>query len=181
MTAASLILVSGAPGAGKTTLARRLAGELGLPLLSKDDVKEDLAAVLPADGLERSRELGRAAVTVLYGMAARLSAAGVPLILESAFHAGVSENDLRPLTTGVHAVSLHCEVDTETAGRRHRARHGRRHPVHHDAARHVDVTDARWEPPALGIPSLRIDCRHGYRPGWAEIVRFTGHAPAASA
>ena len=57
------VLVAGWPGSGKTTLAAALATELGLPLLSKDEIKEALM-----DGLGRpetvaqSRQLGRAAV-----------------------------------------------------------------------------------------------------------------------
>ncbi|WP_432742661.1 hypothetical protein H7827_03730 [Streptomyces sp. JH002] len=37
------VLVNGLPGAGKTILAREPAGYLGLPLFSKDTVKETLA------------------------------------------------------------------------------------------------------------------------------------------
>jgi adenylate kinase family enzyme len=39
MTRRSIVLVSGAPGAGKTTLAGPLARLLGLPLIAKDDIK----------------------------------------------------------------------------------------------------------------------------------------------
>jgi adenylate kinase family enzyme len=39
---ARLVIVSGAPGAGKTTLARRLAAELAMPLIVRDDIKEAL-------------------------------------------------------------------------------------------------------------------------------------------
>ena len=35
-----LILVTGLPCSGKTTLAVRMADELGLPLVTKDDIKE---------------------------------------------------------------------------------------------------------------------------------------------
>jgi hypothetical protein len=37
-----VVLVSGAPGAGKSTLARPLAAELGYALLTKDQIKETL-------------------------------------------------------------------------------------------------------------------------------------------
>ncbi|MBO0913219.1 AAA family ATPase [Streptomyces laculatispora] len=40
------MLVNGLPGAGKTTLARSLAAEMGLPLFSKDAIKETLADTL---------------------------------------------------------------------------------------------------------------------------------------
>ena len=38
--AGKIILVTGIPGTGKTTLARQLAEALEMPLATKDDIKE---------------------------------------------------------------------------------------------------------------------------------------------
>ena len=52
------VLVTGRPGSGKTTLARKLAGLLRMPLVSRDEVKEGYVNTfgvrhgrLPADTL----------------------------------------------------------------------------------------------------------------------------------
>ena len=60
--AGCFVLVAGWPAAGKSTLARALAAELGLPLLAKDEIKEALMDGLgyPAT-VAQSRRLGRAA------------------------------------------------------------------------------------------------------------------------
>lgn len=68
----TLVLVSGAPGAGKSTLAPPLATHLGLPLLSKDVIKEALFDTLGSvddDPLTSSRRLGAAAMTLLWHLA----------------------------------------------------------------------------------------------------------------
>jgi predicted kinase len=62
-----VVLVSGAPGAGKTTVAVPLAAALGLPLLSKDQIKETIFDALDfTDGdLEASRRASAAAMQLL--------------------------------------------------------------------------------------------------------------------
>ena len=48
-----LIIVNGLPGTGKTTLARRLAADLGLPTFSRDGLYETLYDALEGSLLGR--------------------------------------------------------------------------------------------------------------------------------
>jgi len=65
-----LVYVSGAPGAGKSSLAAPLAAELGFALITKDRIKETLHDALgaPEPDLAWSRRLGAAAMELLWAL-----------------------------------------------------------------------------------------------------------------
>ncbi len=78
-----LLIILGAPGVGKTTLARRLAELLGLPLLVRDDVKEILFDTLGWSDREWSRKLGYASWLIMRYMTGQFLGAGQSVIVES--------------------------------------------------------------------------------------------------
>ena len=92
MPAPLLVVVTGNPGVGKSTLARRLADELRLPLLAKDAIKERLGDVLgpPADRAA-SQALGRATMLVLFDVVDELLRGGQSVIVESNFYGDAAE------------------------------------------------------------------------------------------
>jgi predicted kinase len=67
----TLIVVSGAPGTGKSTVAAAVAAALRWPLLSLDPVKEALADVLGLGDEDWSDRVGDAAAEVVFRLSAR--------------------------------------------------------------------------------------------------------------
>jgi predicted kinase len=110
------VLVGGWPGAGKSTLARALAPELGLAYLSKDEVEEALMDRLGAPAtVEESRELGAAAVRIVLR-----AARGCPgAVIDSTWYPASSAL-VRELPGPL--VEVRCRVDLDVARRRYRSR-----------------------------------------------------------
>lgn len=132
VTVPAVVYVSGAPGAGKSTVAVPLAEQLGLPLLSKDIVKEQLFDSLPRcsdDPMIWSRVLGGAAMELLWTLARQAST----VVLEANFrpHSDLERSRLEGLRRPL--VEVHCSCPAELAASRFadRARSpSRREEVH---------------------------------------------------
>lgn len=125
-----VVMVSGAPGAGKTTLALPLAEALALPLLSKDVIKERLADVLGqrAEPEVWTKALGSASMELIWTLAA-LSPA---VVLEANFRPK-NPYERRMLSgLGGQLVEVYCRCPPEEASRRYSARSviGNRHAIH---------------------------------------------------
>lgn len=180
-----LVIVSGAPGSGKTTLALRLGDDLALAVLSKDAIKEALYDTMGAPTPERSQELGRGAYAVLYAVVLALLRARVSVVLEGNFARGRSEAGLRSLTAMASAILVHCQAPAEVIIRRYRERAmaGGRHAGHHDAAALArlltELETGAYEPVGLDVPTLRVDTSSDYVPGLEVITAFARSAPVA--
>ncbi|HEV8671316.1 MAG TPA: AAA family ATPase [Candidatus Limnocylindria bacterium] len=167
-----LVIVGGAPATGKTTLALALGASLALPVITKDDIKEALAAPFETGDRAWSRQLGVAAYSVLFTVAERVLAGGQGLILESNFRCGISEAPLRALAAVAPAVVIVCR--TPDARRRFAERAARgRHRVHIDGAVLDDwAGDDSAHQIDIDTPRLVVDTTNGYVPDLGRIVAF---------
>lgn len=160
-----VVVVTGPPASGKTGPAKRLAEQLRVPFLGKDDLKETLYDTL-GHGDDVEDALERAAHALLCRIAAVQLDAGVSVLLESDFNADTGPDEILRLVEDrdVRLVQVHMEGDTEVLVERflERVREGERHPGHEDDE--ADAADLRakleagyWAPLELPGELYRFD------------------------
>jgi predicted kinase len=137
-TVPRLIIVTGRPAAGKTTLARWLAHELQIPFISKDSIREVLFERLGWKDRAWAQMLGRASVDLMLYFAQMQLEVGRSLILDNTFDPALSTPGFQALKTQYHAetIQIVCNTDEETLFQRFKSRatSDDRHPGHGDEA-----------------------------------------------
>ena len=158
-----LVVVTGAPASGKTTIAEELARRLRIPLVSKDTFKERLYETLGSED-ELEARIERAALALLYSVAAAQLEAGVSVVVESDFDANADPEPLRRMAAGHDArlVQVACRRERGRLVERFvgRIEEGKRHPGHGDEPEDVHEVEAKldagsWNP--LDLPGELIE------------------------
>lgn len=131
----SILIVSGAPASGKSTLAGALAEVFGYPLLSKDTLKESLFDSLgthlgknAGSSAELSRLLSQAAMDLLWSLAPYCP----KIILEANFRPKSPHERERFAALEGRKLEVYCHCTPEEAARRfqERATRAEHHPAH---------------------------------------------------
>jgi predicted kinase len=160
-----LVVVTGPPASGKSSLARDLARALEIPFLSKDEFKERLYEVFGSDDAVEER-VERAALAILFSVAAGELDAGVSVMVESNFDA---ETDVEPFLEldrerDLRLVQIHCGGPTDRLVEHfaERAAAGKRHPGHEDDPEDAEevrrkLEAGHWDPLDLPGELIAVD------------------------
>ena len=161
----ALVIVSGAPGTGKTTLAMRLASSLRIPYLGKDFIKESLFDSLGVRDREWSMKLGIASIELLFKLIESHLEVGQSLVAESNFRRDYDVPRFNGLSEkyDLKIVEIHCATETQVLRTRleRRDRLGDRH-AGHETANMLDeidrlIADGTFGPLAVSDAVLQVD------------------------
>ena len=171
-----LVIVCGPPAVGKTILATALGEQLGMPVISKDLVKEAMM-----DHLGGAPAVGAAAFAVEFAIARELLKSEIGVILEGAFFRDQVEiTELAALGDPI-VLNLSCSLDV--LEQRYIERHWLRHPSHRGLEAVPDLRD-RIEAGSYGVPELHgsalsVVTTRGFEPPEEEVVRWVREQIAA--
>ena len=180
MNKPTLVLISGAPGTGKTVLARRLAEALPIVVLEKDAIKETLFDTVGEGDREWSRKLGNASFVLLRMLVQLEIKAGQSVVAEAAFwhEYEVPWLDRMKEKYDFDTLELHCHADAEIVVQRfaRRADSDDRHRGHHSGmsrdalAGEIRNQFERYGPVTTGEGLVRIDTTNFATVDYAAIV-----------
>ena len=161
----SLVIVTGPPASGKTTLGRALARKLSMPFLYKDGIKETLFDTLGWSDRAWSRKLGVATYALLFHLLEMELAAGRSLVVESNFDAERSGPSFLALREryDFRPVQVCCVADGAVLLERCRSRatSDERHPGHDDLGHIAELEPillrGRLDPLPLDGPIIEVD------------------------
>lgn len=176
----TLVVVSGPPGSGKTTLAHELARAIPCPAICRDEIKEGMVHAhrgefqgAPGDPLTQKT------LPLFFSVIRTLIEGGVTVVVEAAFQDGRWRDGLTPFEHLCDPRIVRCRVSPsvsfDRAGLRAAASEERRR-AHGDSTVGRQLEDwqqafADFEYPSRG-PALDVDTTDGYAPDVATILRF---------
>jgi predicted kinase len=170
MAQPTLIVVSGPPGSGKTTLAHALARVVGCPAICRDEIKEGMAHATPGFTPSQDDVLTQRTFTTFFEVVHLLLRAGATVVAEAAFQDHLWRPRLEQLANLADIRVIECVVDAGIAQSRQATRD-------QDSQIRQATHVAGWRPAdfawiSLPLPKLRVDTTDAYAPPLSEILVF---------
>ncbi len=174
------IIVTGQPGAGKTTLSQKLGQRLRLPIVSRDALKEGYVNTFGVAHDQLPPDTNGIVTRFFFDIVCQYLAGKVSLIIEAALQHHVWQPEMPRLLKVSNPHLIICTVDGETAARRHLHRglsdpkrefyHGDKR-VSHFRTTGETKPPAHYEIPNFNVPTTHVSTENGYSPCLDEIIQ----------
>ena len=174
------IIVTGRAGAGKTTLAKRLAESLWFPLISRDAIKEGYVNTFGVKHDELPPETSGLVTDFFFDTVNQYLANKISVIIEAAFQHKVWEFRMPKILELGSPIIVLCSVDEIIAAKRHLQRgldnperefyHGDNRVVHYRKTGEF-LLPASYDAPQFDLPTIKVSTDGEYVASLNEIVK----------
>jgi len=173
-----LIVITGPPASGKSTLAKLLAQQVHLPVLSRDELKEGYLQTLKQSHSEAGENIGIHIYESFFQIAELFVSKNISVIMEAAFQDKLWKPKLEPLSEKAVIKIIVCKTDFNLIQERFSKRitsNADRERFHGDASmskEELEQLTANYQPPKMNIPTLFVDTTENYKPSMERIIGF---------
>lgn len=172
-----LILISGSPGSGKTTLGRRLSEATRLPHLNRDEIWTGLRLTHQRGAPEAVLTRG---IVAEYGAIEHLLAVGVSLIADGTLYRGEFEGNVRRLRDLAEVVNLHVRSNraAERFEKRERLRSQPAEELERKLRKIVEIEAAVAEPLELSCRVIEVANEDDFDPSVEQLAQELVYRPS---
>ncbi|MFT4153603.1 AAA family ATPase [Parafilimonas sp.] len=175
-----LIVVTGSPSTGKTTLAHILANKINCPLLSRDELKEGLINTLNLEHNQLDKSVDLHVYETFFETINLLISKGISMIVEAAFQDKLWKPKLLNLLDKAEIRIIICKTtpglitvrfDNRLSNNPGREKFHGDQSIRSSNEKFISLTE-KYNPVHINTPTLQVDTTDNYNPAIEAIISF---------